>query len=227
MINSQREIIETADGSHTLYLPHIDEHYHSTLGAETESQHVFVQNGLAKRLQSAHTNPLKLLEVGFGTGLNALLTLRYLQEQAPDTTLIYRTYELYPLEEKVIDQFYHKLPHPLHHLALTLHQAPWEKEVVITEQFTLHKIHTDLTQTHLLGDNDVIYMDAFAPDKTPELWSTTFLQHLYDATALNGILSTYSAKGSVRRSLIASGYKVIRTPGPIGGKREILVAHKT
>lgn len=221
------EIITTQDGSPTLHLPNLDEHYHSTFGARTESQHIFVQEALGRRLANRDKDCFQLLEIGFGTGLNALLTLLHHQSSPHPYTLKYITYELYPLEENLITQLFSNTLSPSEWAWMQqLHQATWNQEVEIVDGFTLHKIKADLTESPLIGHNDIIYMDAFAPEKTPELWKPTFLQTLFSSASSGGWLSTYCAKGIVRRNLQAAGFEVHRLPGPPHGKREILAAHK-
>ncbi len=225
---SKNEIIapqveETADGSRTLYLPDLDEHYHSVYGARTESMHVFVRNGLLKYCEEERKRQITILEVGFGTGLNALLTIL---AQPLDCKICYHTYEIHPLEQELVGQLFEKnLPQDEWKLMQKLHRATWNKEYEVTDQFRIYKHDEDILQADL-PLSDVLYMDAFAPDKAPLLWSETQLQRLANATTNNGRLSTYCAKGGVRRRLEGVGFRVERTPGPPGGKREILTCKK-
>lgn len=218
------EVEETADGSPTLYLPNIDEHYHSVYGARTESRHVFVKHGLLRYLTEEPSSELTVLEVGFGTGLNALLTLLACSKGC---SITYHTYELYPLSKAMVSSlFEQKLSTEEWKVMQQLHDAPWGEPCQIREGFFLYKHHQDVC-TAALPAAEVLYMDAFAPEKTPELWSDEMLQKLATATVCRGRLSTYCAKGVVRRSLEEKGFRVERVQGPPGGKREILTCQKT
>ena len=211
-----RIIERTEDGSATLYVPELQEHYHSVKGARTESQHIFVDMGL-KASQAAVP---QILEVGFGTGLNALLTLE--ETERSERHVCYTGIELYPLTWDEVE--------PLHYsdnpLFRTLHELPWEETVEVTPHFTLRKKQMDVRTLSETATYDVVYMDAFAPEKQPEMWDEALLGRLYQSLRPGGILTTYCAKGVVRRLLQAIGFRVERLPGPPGGKREILRATK-
>jgi len=211
----------TSDGSHTLYIPSLDEHYHSVNGAIQESLHVFVKTGL----QHCDKDSVNLLEIGFGTGLNAFLT--YLNAQ--DKHIDYTGIELYPLGTEIINKlnYTEKENTAQQKIYKDLHSAEWNKEVKISPGFSLTKREADFS---LLDINfgktfDLIYFDAFAPDKQPEMWTQDIFDFLYEITNPGGILTTYCAKGIVRRIMQHSGYTVERLPGP-PGKREILRAVK-
>lgn len=213
----KRVIERTADGSATLFVPELNEHYHSVKGAQTESQHIFIDMGLHA---STVENPY-ILEIGFGTGLNALLTL----EAAGKThkQVHYTGIELYPLPWEMVKELgYSDSP-----LFERLHAAPWEEDAIITPHFTLRKLQADFTalslDKHLF---DLIYFDAFAPEKQPEMWSQELFDHLYVMMNNGGILTTYCAKGVIRRMLQTAGFTVERLEGPPGGKREILRGRK-
>ncbi len=216
----ERIIEHTEDGSATLFVPSLNEHYHSVKGAHTESQHIFVEMGLNA---SQATEP-RILEIGFGTGLNALLTLETVESAS--RKVYYTGVELYPLPWNTVAQ----LGYSTNPLFETLHTAPWEQDVAITPHFTLHKVQEDVATGHLsfVGNAryDVVYFDAFAPEKQPEMWSEELFSHIFVILNKGGILTTYCAKGSVRRMLQAVGFLVERLPGPPGGKREILRAQK-
>lgn len=212
----------TADGSNTLYVPELNEHYHSVKGALTESAHIFIQMGL-NHAQAA--NP-RVLEIGFGTGLNAFLTL--LEAEKNQRAIHFTSIERFPLSEDIV----RKLSYP-ETIApeecekfYALHTAPWNQEVKISPYFTLHKIEGDFTHFSFSEYYDVVYFDAFAPEKQPEMWSQPLFDNLYRQMNPDGILTTYCAKGVVRRMLQAAGFTVERLPGPPGGKREILRATK-
>ena len=217
--NRNLEIQTTADGSTTIYLPDMDEHYHSVNGAVIESLHIYIGNGLL-----AHSGKvLSLLEIGFGTGLNAIQTLITCENQK--IKLHYTTYEKYPLNQKITDQLNFDLEEKYLALYRQIHQAEWNRPVEITPQFTIHKIEADLTNEKIFGNFDVVYFDAFAPDKQPDLWNEVIFKNIYDRMNENGILVTYCAKGVVRRLLNSIGFTTFRLPGP-PGKREILQAKK-
>lgn len=216
----QLEIQETQDGSNTLYLPEMDEHYHSIKGALTESRHIFIDMGL----RHCNVPEPKVLEIGFGTGLNAFLSL--LEAEMTGRDLLYTTLELYPLDMNMIRQLGY--PEDIDSLHSTwyyaLHEAVWGASVSVTPHFQLQKLNVDYTSFQFTEVYDVIYFDAFAPEKQPEMWSQELFDRLFAHTAPGGILTTYCAKGVVRRMLQSAGYQVERLPGPPGGKREILRA---
>jgi len=213
-----RELQLTADGSHTLFIPEMDEHYHSVNGAVQESRHVFIEAGLHRLSKEK----LRILEIGFGTGLNAFLTLL-----ETDIPVVYYTIESYPLTSEIIQSLNYGecIGTDKKELFTSLHTSPWNEAVKITESFTLYKIHGDSNTYALPGDIDLVYFDAFAPDKQPEMWNQAIFHKLYDSMATGGILTTYCAKGSVRRMMQEAGYSVERIPGP-PGKREMLRATK-
>lgn len=225
----KRIIEKTDDGSATLFVPELDEHYHSTKGARTESQHIFIDMGLKA---STATSP-RILEIGFGTGLNAWLTLKEAESSCREVH--YTGLELYPLAWEMVEQLGYIPSSEQQHdaeLFKQLHTAPWEKEIRLTPHFTLLKQETDAnllkaeTDINKLSSFDVIYFDAFAPEKQPEMWSQELFNRLYVLLNKDGILTTYCAKGIIRRMLQAAGFFVERLPGPPGGKREILRARK-
>lgn len=216
------QLEKTADGSYTLFVPELDEHYHSVKGALTESEHIFINMGLN---HSSATEP-HVLEIGFGTGLNAFLSL--LEAEKTERKVHFTTIERYPLDiEMVRNMNYPEQVAPDHKTEYeTLHKAPWETDVPITPFFTLHKIENDFTRFQFPTGYDVIYFDAFAPEKQPEMWSQDLFNQLYRILNPGGILTTYCAKGVIRRMLQTAGFTVERLPGPPGGKREILRATK-
>lgn len=214
---------KTADGSNTLFIPEMDEHYHSVKGALTESRHIFIDMGL-KHIPRENYN---VFEVGFGTGLNAFLT--YLTANELKLSIHYTTIELCPLKKETIqslaypsliasdkvEDFYH------------LHESSWEDDNYINDSFVLKKLKADYTQYKFPTDcYHVIYFDAFAPEKQPEMWTQQLFDKLYLSLKADGVLVTYCAKGIVRRMLQFAGFKVERLSGPPGGKREILRALK-
>lgn len=205
----------TADGSGTLYVPELDEHYHSVKGALTESKHIFIDMGLAA---TASGSP-SVLEVGFGTGLNALLAWQWADKmQRP---VHYTTLERYPLSWNEVAQLKYEHAAELEQI----HTTPWEVDVPLSPYFTLKKVECDATdylQQQQSDLFDVVFFDAFAPEKQPELWSETIFQSLYQTMRPGGLLTTYCAKGCIRRLLQSIGFVMERLPGPPGGKREML-----
>jgi tRNA U34 5-methylaminomethyl-2-thiouridine-forming methyltransferase MnmC len=213
----QNELRITADGSHTLYLPEMDETYHSIHGAVTESMHVFIRNGL----NACEKNPVNILEIGFGTGLNAWLTA--IEAEKSNRETFYTAYELFPLSEEIGSLNYPK-EYGKEHAGLfsRLHQSDWGKSVQLTSFFSLKKIKEDITQTSVDSGFDLIYFDAFAPTKQPEMWTEDIFRKMFNSLSANGILVTYCAKGDVRRTLQKVGFAVEKLPGPPLGKREML-----
>lgn len=206
------EIIKTADQSNTLYIPEIDETYHSRNGAVQESNHVFIEQGLRRKASSAAT--IYILEVGFGTGLNALLTL--IANQHLNLNIAYHALETHPVPDSLVTQlnYTNLAPNADPQLFHQLHQAKWDKPVELIPEFILHKHLCSLLQYQPDLKFDLVYFDAFAPDKQPELWTLEVFQQLYSWMNSGGILVTYSSKGEVKRNLSAAGFMVERLPGP-------------
>jgi len=206
-------IIQTADGSKTLYSGHFGEYYHSTFGAVSESNHVFIEAGYL----STAVNPVSILEIGFGTGLNAWLSLQQADRLHRQT--YYETIELYPVHEETVGEFSDDA------IFQSLHVAFWDQPVEITSFFVLHKRKSDLLQTKFSHMFDVVYFDAFSPAVQPEMWHSDIFSRLYAAMNPNAILTTYCAKGEVRRTMQNVGFVVERLTGA-AGKREMLRARK-
>lgn len=221
----ERSIIITADGSQTIYVPALGTNYHSTHGAVKESMHVFIHAGLDHLLKCKRTTSIRVFEMGFGTGLNALLTLEQTLQRR--LTVYYSAVELFPLEEDKYKQLNYTahLSMDLQNDFLHLHQSKWGKDIVINENFILHKANTSLPDMPLQQGFDLVYFDAFDPNVQPELWEAPVFQKLYAALSDNGLLVTYSSKGDVRRTLKACGFHVEKIPGP-KGKREMIRATK-
>jgi len=202
----------TADGSHTLYVPALDEHYHSHFGALTESKHIFIDAGLAY----LESKEISILEVGFGTGLNALLTAKYGSDN--QVTIHYVTLEKYPVDPSLLS----RLNYPSmtgtggRELFEPIHNAPWNKPVRLTPWFTLEKRLMDLTYESVEGLFDLVYFDAFGPDKQPEMWSREVFEKIAAVTHTGTVFVTYSAKGELKRTLRALDFEVTRLPGPPG-----------
>lgn len=216
-------IEKTADGSITLYCDDIDEHYHSIKGALTESLHVYVEMGWRK-FAAQHQAPVRVFEVGFGTGLNAALTAKAALEAKVKTE--YFAVELYPIAAEISERLLdYQSPDYAGHFK-SVNEVPWDMSVAINPFFTLHKISADLLTINLPSEINVVYFDAFAPEKQPEMWDEEIFRKLFNAMTPAGVLTTYCAKGAIRRLLQRIGFLTERLPGPSAGKREILRATK-
>lgn len=217
------EIVRTLDGSDTLYLEEIDEHYHSTFGAVQESLHVFIKAGFGQ----CTNNEISILEIGFGTGLNCFLTLLSVLDS--QKFVKYFSLEKYPLPKNIWGQLNYcgELELNKRNLFSLLHESPWNCGVSIHPRFELYKIQADLPgwDAEDVPQADLVYFDAFSPDKQPELWSRDIFERICKAMKQDGILVTYCAKGNVRRILQSLGLQVERIPGP-PGKREMIRAKK-
>ncbi len=212
------KIIHTADKSPTLYLEEIDEHYHSINGALQESMHVFINAGLHK----ISKKNINILEIGFGTGLNVILT--YNEIKNSNKKVFYKGIEKYPLKNEIIEQL-QKENIFNSEVFLKIHNSNWEKEINISENFVLQKQKIDLINFQATKEYDLIYFDAFAPNKQPKLWTDEIFLKLYKATKKDGVLVTYSAKGIVKQALRNAGFGVKRLKGP-AGKRHMVRAVK-
>ncbi len=218
----KRTIITTADGSKTISLNEWKEHYHSTHGAVNEAYHVFIDHGLA---QMTHRD-VSILEVGFGTGLNALITLYEAGKR--NLRIRYTGVEAYPVSMEEVYQLNYaedlEIPH-LKGYYEAMHLCPWESGSEITSLFQLIKQKKDFREIRDRGVYDLVYFDAFGPRVQPELWTSDIFLQMFNALKENGLLVTYSAKGSVRRAMQEVGFTVERLAGP-PGKREMLRARK-
>ena len=213
----------TEDGSPTLYNPLFGEHYHSIHGAVQESMHIFIEAGLHSWLKNNSTKQsLHILEVGFGTGLNALLTA--LDEQSKELSLHYTSLELYPVQEEMYSQLHFDIKHRDSDKCLQeLHSTPWNTAISLqcNPHFTLEKRHCALQEFSTTHPIDLIYFDAFSPEAQEELWDEAIFKALYDKSHSGAIIVTYCAKGEVRRRLQRAGWQVERLAGP-PGTREML-----
>ena len=217
----QLSTVLTADGSQTVYSERFGEHYHSTFGAMSESNHVFIDAGLKLVLENKQS--IRILEIGFGTGLNALLTYR----QTNDSHLIHYTgIELFPLPREITQQIDFALSAEDKSTIERFHACSWNEFVPITTHFRLKKWHIDFTKHPDFTEMyDLIYFDAFAPDVQPEMWTSEIFRSLYENMNIGAVLTTYCAKGQVRRNMREAGFSTERLPGP-PGKREMLRARK-
>jgi tRNA U34 5-methylaminomethyl-2-thiouridine-forming methyltransferase MnmC len=222
---SEIQLIKSADGSHTLYVESIKEHYHSINGALTESQHIFIKSGLDEI--SSKTRNVNILEVGFGTGLNALLTLKSNCDFSRKVQ--YVAIEPYPLSDEILGT----LNYPgliggceERNFFWLMHHIPWDVPHFISGNFILFKLKQTIQETELQPDRfSLVYFDAFSPEVQPEMWSKDIMEKIFKAMEPGGLFITYSAKGMVRRTLVACGFEVEKLAGP-PGKREITRAKK-
>ena len=226
MVNFENlNLIVTSDGSHSIFVPELNESYHSTHGAMQESLHVFIESGF-RRIQTG-PDPVSLLEVGFGTGLNALLT--QIEAETLGKKVRYTAIEAFPLGPGIWENLnYPKQLCPIDYSPVfeKLHLAGWGKTEVLSNFFSIHKIHSKL-QDYSPEPNqfDVVYFDAFSPASQPELWTTAIFLKIYLAMKPGAVLTTYSVKGDVIRSMQAAGFTTEKIPGP-PGKRQITRAIK-
>lgn len=212
----------TEDGSITLYNEQIGEYYHSTHGAIQESNHIFIKDGFYE----CKKDEIHILEMGFGTGLNAFLTL--LEAEKTNKKIYYHTVEFYPitLEQATALNYAEILAPEKKDILLKLHEAKWGENSKICSNFEIVKICSDFCSLDLKDYMfDVVYYDAFSPEKQPELWSLDIFEKIFSHCNEGAILTTYCAKGYVRRNLQQAGFTVHRLPGP-PGKREKLSAIK-
>jgi len=217
------KLVITKDGSQTVYVSSIDETYHSINGAVSESSHVYINSGF-NYLCNQGLNNIRLLEIGFGTGLNALLTL--MESIKNKINVEYTALEPYPLDQTIIDKLnYGKgLGHDEEAEFTLLHDAPWERRTEITENFTLLKLKSKLEAFDPgSAKYNLVYFDAFAPGKQPRIWSLENITKLSSSMEENGVFVTYSAMGKLKRDLRLVGFEVESLPGSIG-KREMVRA---
>ncbi len=219
--SDQKKVVLTADGSHSIADSRTGETYHSIHGAITESIHVFLRNGF----KACNKNEIFLLEVGFGTGLNALLTLQ--EASRTGQKVYYVAIEPFPLSMDTVYLLNYPtlLPDDPSAWFIKLHEAPWEEEEIITPNFSLFKTKTQLEHFETKYRFDLVYFDAFSPAVQPLLWQKPVFDRLYSFMAPASILVTYAAKGQVRRNMMEAGFHTERLPGA-PGKREMLRARK-
>lgn len=210
------EILKSNDGSHTLYLPDMDETYHSRHGAVQEAIHVFINQGLLQKAQGQKN--IKILEIGWGTGLNSLLTHKTAKKEG--LKIHYVGIEKFPVPLEVLQQLNYKDWEEDGFLSKA-YQAEWNKPLEIEEDFVLEKLAMDVMQLDEEESFDLVYFDAFGPRAQGEMWEKEVFEKVYRAVRQGGIFVTYCAKGQVRRDLQEVGFNMQRLPGP-PGKREML-----
>ncbi|MDZ4758562.1 MAG: tRNA (5-methylaminomethyl-2-thiouridine)(34)-methyltransferase MnmD [Bacteroidota bacterium] len=211
------QITPTADGNPTLYSEQFASHYHSVNGSMDESNCIFIENNLAYYTANYLPNIIHIFEMGFGTGLNACLAVQFATENK--INIIYHTIELYPVEKSIIEQLHFKFPN--REVFKQIHDAAWETAIIINPYFTLYKHEGDFCKYDIKSNYyNIFFMDAFGPDHQPAMWEEIILQKIYNSLLPNGVLTTFSARGSFRRALQHIGFAVERLPGPVG-KRHI------
>lgn len=218
----KREIIQTLDGSTTIHIAEWDECYHSKHGAIQEAQHVFIKNGLSL----FPDRNVSILEIGFGTGLNAFIT--FLESKKRNQSIDYVGVEAYPITaEEIVSMNYVEELNAVEQSSIfdTMHQSNWEEKIILDDDFTLTKRKQFFEEINDKNKFDLIYFDAFGYRVQPELWSTAIFEKMYNALKPNGVLVTYAARGVVKRSMIEVGFTVEKLAGP-PGKREMFRATK-
>lgn len=220
----KRTILKTGDGSYTLHIPEWDEQYHSKHGAIAEALHVFIKEGLYHWLSLNSASKVSILEIGFGTGLNALLT--FLEAQKQSWNINYTGVEAFPLglEEYQKMNYTDMLAHS-EEAFLKLHNSPWEENASISQSFQLRKEQKLFSEISAVNTFHLIYFDAFGIRVQPELWTEEIFAIMHNSLKPKGILVTYAANGNARRVMQAVGFNVERLPGP-PGKKEMLRATK-
>lgn len=218
----KREIIQTSDGSTTIYLPDMDENYHSTHGAIQEVEHVFIKHGL-REMEERKLDKIAIFEMGFGTGLNAFLT-----KIRSKSTIEYTGIEAFPVSDAEIEalNYVELVGEEFSNEFNLIHQAEWNESVTIDANFSLKKIEEKIEAFSMPSEEfDLVYFDAFGPRAQSEMWSVEILQKMYDGLKFGGALVTYSARGQLKRDLKSLGFTVESLPGP-PGKREMTRAWK-
>lgn len=223
----KKQFLITEDGSHTIYVPELDETYHSTHGAIQESNYVFIEQGLKYIAESGSTGKIRIFELGFGTGLNALLSALYAKRHK--ISMKYESIEAFPLTTEEIEKLNYpsQLDEPTSAaLFQKIHSSTWGKWNDISPGFQLHKINLKLQDYKVKEHFDLCFYDAFAPSKQPEIWMSEILEKMYALLSTNGVLVTYCAKGQLKRDLKSIGFEVETLTGP-PGKFEMVRAIKT
>lgn len=218
----KQSIILTEDGSHSIVMPQLNVSYHSRHGALQESKHIFIEAGLKEVLKKK--NDIAVFEMGFGTGLNALLTL--IETENISVNIYYETAELYPVDNSIASQLNYTdalSRNDMHPQFMLMHECAWGATCAISGKFTLYKRNENIEQVVLTNKFDIVYFDAFDPVAQPGLWTTGVFRKLFNVMNEGGLLLTYCSKVVVRRAMEEAGFSVEKIPGP-KGKREIVRA---
>lgn len=213
------KIITTEDGSHSLFDEKLNETYHSTRGARGESIHVFIREGLEYWLGKNRTEEVRVLEVGLGTGLNAFLTVQFAMKEKQN--IHFTSLEPFPIEKEIYENLNFHQSEEEKGLLLEIHTSEWEKEVGLTKYFKLFKTVAKLEDFESDELFNIIYFDAFAPSKQPEVWSLENLKKCYALLDQGGILTTYCAQGQFKRNLVEAGFDVVTLQGAMGKKEMV------
>ena len=233
----QKQLVTTSDGSHSIFIAELDEHYHSVHGAIRESKHVFIEAGLKFVLnlpsppdsyRDGEGQGVRLLEVGLGTGLNCFLTFLHNGEGMGERSIEYTAIEAYPLEEDVVKRL--NYPEQLNarkfkNIFFDIHKSAWNRKVELADDFILKKINDKFQDINFDEKYDLVYFDAFAPRVQPEMWTNKIFEKIYDSMNKDAVLVTYCAKGEVKRTLKTVGFEVETLQGP-PGKREMIRVRK-
>ncbi|MDI9866118.1 tRNA (5-methylaminomethyl-2-thiouridine)(34)-methyltransferase MnmD [Flectobacillus sp. DC10W] len=214
------ELIVTKDGSHTIFDSELGVWHHSVNGALQESTRIFIELGLLEKAREG--KEIKIFEMGFGTGLNVLLTL--IEARKHNYYIDYTTLEAFPLPAEKYEALNYDLLLDSNVLQ-QLHQLSWNQKHDVMDGFSLTKIQNDLLEYRFAQKMDLVYFDAYSPNTQPELWTEEVFRKIYDAMNTGGVLMTYCSKTVVRKTLLAAGFNVEKHPGP-RGKREVLRAIK-
>jgi tRNA U34 5-methylaminomethyl-2-thiouridine-forming methyltransferase MnmC len=209
------ELIETRDGSSSLFLPELNETYHSTHGAIAEAYYVFIKNGIEHYLATNQKTSINILEIGFGTGLNALITADFASNNNID--FHYSSLEPFPLDQSIIEQLNYTAQlktFDATQIFRKIHAADWGKIIPINQNFKLRKLKSPLLAFESSTKFDLIFFDAFAPSKQPEMWEIAIFEHLNKMMNEKAQLITYCAQGQFKRNLKSAGFEVQSLPGP-------------
>lgn len=218
------DIIVTEDGSHSLLNVEMNETYHSRHGAILESKYVFIEKGLNYFFGENSSKAISVLEIGFGTGLNAWLSWQWAEKQ--NTSLMYYALEAFPVSEEIWKSLNYTATDSEVSKFRQMHNAPWQQWQPMDDSFTLFKEETTLQVAALPPNHfDLIYFDAFAPNKQPEMWELPMLEKIVSAMKAQAVFVTYCAKGQLKRDLKSLGLVMESLPGP-PGKREMVRAIK-
>ncbi|WP_424962545.1 tRNA (5-methylaminomethyl-2-thiouridine)(34)-methyltransferase MnmD [Ekhidna sp.] len=217
------KIITTEDGSHSLYDEELNETYHSTRGARGESMHVFIQEGLEHWLKQNEAKEVKALEVGLGTGLNAFLTALFAEKH--NQKIHFTSLEPFPVVHEIYENLNYHQTAKEKELLMSIHEAEWEKEFDLSQNFQLYKSTARLEHFSTSKLYNLIFFDAFAPSKQPEVWSLENLKKCFSLLEKGGVLTTYCAQGQFKRNLAEAGFEVETLQGAMG-KKEMVRAVK-
>ncbi|WP_462253603.1 tRNA (5-methylaminomethyl-2-thiouridine)(34)-methyltransferase MnmC2 [Ekhidna sp.] len=213
------KIITTEDGSHSLFDEELNETYHSTRGARGESMHVFIKEGLEYWRAKNNTDQIRILEIGLGTGLNAFLTAEFCDQFNQD--VVFTSLEPFPIKKELYENLNFYNSDEEKEILLDIHTSKWEDEVQLTNKFSLLKSQSKLEDFHTDQTYHIIYFDAFAPSKQPEVWSVNNLKKCYSLLESGGVLTTYCAQGQFKRNLSAAGFGVETLQGAMGKKEMV------